>query len=1104
MAMDCLRISQTRTDDQRHRVQLRLEAKGQAPLEAVSTFAFALTDQDREDLRWYLEDYLVYPMDPAPTIAARIEQRMADLGEQLFREVFQSSEDARDLWADLRPRLAKTRVEIATSVQEATSIPWELLRDSKSDVPLALRAQAFVRTQPQTVQPVPAVRPGKGPIRILLVICRPREEQDVPFRSVASRLIRGLSEDSRALFQLDVLRPPTFERLGEVLRAARAAGEPYHVVHFDGHGWYGELEPEGGLAALVSSLNSVVLDAGGSGAHGYLAFEHPGAEANLLLVRGQEVGKLLVETEVPVLVLNACRSAHADVATAPEAAGDSPHDQVRAFGSLAQEVLDQGMPAALAWRYNVYVVTAAQFVADFYAALTQGRTVGEAATLGRKKLHDQPLREIAFEPRPLQDWCVPVVYEAAPVRLFPEPKKTTELTISLDAGEGPPQRGQVDSLLPRPPDVGFIGRDETLLALDRAFDTQSVVLLHAYAGSGKTTTAAEFARWYSLTGGVEGPVLFTSFEQYRPVPRVLDEIERVFGSWLERGGVNWLALEDDARRDVALQALGLIPVLWIWDNVEPVAGFPAGTPSAWTAAEQRELADFLRDARGTKAKFLLTSRRDEKGWLGDLPARVTVPPMPLQERVEMARALAAKRGHRLTEVADWRPLLEFTQGNPLTITVLVGQALRDGLGTREQIEAFVEQLRRGEAEIKDDEAEGRSGSLAASLSYGLDHAFTEPERRILALLHLFQSIVAVDTLRHMGDQEEDWSLPEPRGATPGQLVALLDRAAEIGLLAPQGSSHYAIHPALPWYFRDLFEKCYPGRRTEAERAFTEAMGWLGNYLHQAYERGDRDQVASIAAEEANLLHSCRLARARGWWRLAVSAMQGLDQLYDHTGRPAEWARLVEGIVPDFVDPTTDGPLPGREDEWSLVTEYRVRLARKARDLAEAERLQRICVEWDRRRAAEALEAPAGVLDDAQRNAVRTLTASLHDLGQVQHELRRPQCLDSYQEALDLGERIGDRAMAAVCASSLGNAYALIPSLRDLAEAERWYQRALDLREAHDRLGRARSHGQLGGVAYGRFAEAREAGRPESELLGACPANGSGDAQSCASARPERY
>ena len=78
-----------------------------------------------------------------------------------------------------------------------------------------------------------------------------------------------------------------------------------------------------------------------------------------------------------------------------------------------------------------------------------------------------------------------------------------EHVIVFDADDGG------DPALPATPDAGFWGRDETLLALDRAFDTHPIVLLHAYAGSGKTATAAEFARWYALTGGVEGPVLFT-------------------------------------------------------------------------------------------------------------------------------------------------------------------------------------------------------------------------------------------------------------------------------------------------------------------------------------------------------------------------------------------------------------------------------------------------------------------------------------------------------------------------------------------------------------------------------------------------------------------
>jgi len=56
------------------------------------------------------------------------------------------------------------------------------------------------------------------------------------------------------------------------------------------------------------------------------------------------------------------------------------------------------------------------------------------------------------------------------------------------------------------------------------------------------------------------------------------------------------------------------------------------------------------------------------------------------ERVQLARAIAEKHGRRRTDVESWRPLLDFTQGNPLTLTVVLGQALRDGLRSKEQIE----------------------------------------------------------------------------------------------------------------------------------------------------------------------------------------------------------------------------------------------------------------------------------------------------------------------------------------------------------------------------------------------------------------------------------
>ncbi|MFP5286467.1 MAG: CHAT domain-containing protein [Thermoanaerobaculia bacterium] len=971
-----LRIQQHPLEEGRHRVEVALDGDG-ARRTAESTFAFSLSPQDEEDLRWYLEDFLQYPQEPAPTIARRVEGRMAEVGTELFRAVFQANDDCRRIWSRVEERLLETRIEIVTGVAEAATIPWELLREPSAEAVLALTAHSFVRAQPDSARAPRLPARKKGKIRILLVLCRPRGEKDVPFRSVASQLLRGLSEANREAYDLDLLRPPTFEQLGRVLREAHRRGEPYHVVHFDGHGTFTEIKSPGALGALLGRLTSIVLAGQREGKHGYLWFENPQLEDKGDLVDGTSLGKLLADTGVPVLVLNACRSAHTE--PSPKPAAEDPHSKVRAFGSLAQEVMDQGVAGVVAMRYNVYVVTAARLAAELYASLARGAVLGEAVTLARKNLSDNPLREVVHAPLPLQDWTVPVVYEAAPLQVFPKTKDEVGLTIQVKEGASASAAGGLDPSLPPPPDAGFFGRDETLLALDRAFDKVPIVLLHAYAGSGKTTTAAEFARWYSLTGGVDGPVLFTTFERYLPLPRVLDRIGQVFGPALENAGVHWLTLDDQNRRQVALQVLTQIPVLWIWDNVESVSGFPAGTPSAWSAEEQGELLAFLRDLRGTKAKVLLTSRRDERSWLGDLPVRIQVPPMPMTESLQLVRALAERHGRKLADVEDWRPLLAFAQGNPLTLTVLAGQALRDKLRTKEQIEGFVARLRSGEAGFTDEINEGRSRSLGASLAYGFEQAFSEEERKKLALLHLFQGFVDVDVLCWMGDPKASWCLPEVRGLTREEGIALLDRTAEVGLLTAYGSGYYGIHPALPWFFKGLFKRCYLAGDLAAVRAFVEAMGELGNYYHRQYHAGNRDVLGGLRVEEANLLHTRRLARAHGWWHGVLSAMQGLGRLYHHTGRRAEWKRLVEEIVPDFVDPESDGPLPGREEDWSLVTEYRVGLAREERQWAEAERLQTVHVDWDRERAAPALARPAGELAGEKRNAVRTLAASLHEM-----------------------------------------------------------------------------------------------------------------------------
>jgi tetratricopeptide (TPR) repeat protein len=1063
-----------------------LEGDGSHQTAAVR-FQFKLTSQEQENIRWYLEDYLQYLSDPAPQIAAKVEKRMTELGSELFKAVFQTDDDARTLWTTLHQNLNNTRVEILPDITQATAIPWELLHNPEADTFLALQSLSFVRVHSQVHSQISQrsrlPQADGNVIRILLIICRPQGRDDVPFRSVASRLIKGLGNRPDE-FQLDVLRPPTFQQLTNVLQSAKAEGKPYQIVHFDGHGVFLD---------VIAKTSGTIPDPGNM--RGYLMFENSDYQKNQELIHGKLLGKVLVNADVSLLILNACRSAHAEALEQPAQIDmDMDNEQsnsqtrVRAFGSLAQEVMNAGMAGVVAMRYNVYVMTAAQFVADLYGSLVQGRTLGEAVTVGRQQLQEQPQREVAYKPVELQDWLVPVVYEAEPIALFPTPIDAPKLNITLHENDALPTTGMLDAQLPKTPDVGFFGRDETLLAIDRAFDHHAIVLLHAFAGSGKTSTAAEFGRWYALTGGLlkdgkQGHVLFTSFQRYLPLSRVLDKLGQIFERDFERSGIHWLTLDDAQRRTVALQVLSQVPVLWIWDNVEPVAGFPDGETQRWSEIEQQELVDFLRDARDTKAKFLLTSRRDERAWLGDLPARIEVPPMPMQERIQLARVLAEKYGHCLTEVEDWRPLLRYTQGNPLTITALVSQALRDELRTKQQIEDFVLLLQAGEAEINDNENEGRSKSLGASLSYGLS-TFNETEQQQLSLLHLFQDFVQVGVLQGMGEPREVWCLPIIRGLTREQGIALLDRAAEVGLLTSLGEGYYAIHPVLPWYFKRLFDSHHSNVAIAAQdlpiRAFVGVMSRLGDYYLTEYGNGRLD-VLWLLMEEANFLNAYQLAKTNSWWSDLIGTLQGLQGLYDHIGRTAEWVRLAKEVIPIFVDLDTNEPRTELEEDWSIVTGYRIKLAKREKQWEQVEQLLKVKLDWEHKAATSAIALSPKVLDNKQRNKICTLALSLGQFSDFLREQGKSDCVRFYKEGIQLCQRITEPQLEAILTFNLGHAFKDISNLRSLEQAEQCYLRSLDLVDKNDYLGRSRCLSQLGLVARERFKEALASHQPLSIL-----------------------
>lgn len=1060
----------------KHNIRLVLKRSGQPDILGEAKIAFALTPQEQEELRWYMEDYLRVAETVEEVQVQQVEEWIKRRGEELYNKVLAANKDTQAIWFAIREQLADLRIEITTGITEAASIPWELMRDPQSDSAIALRVQSFVRVQSNpNIGFVPVPPMDEGRLRLLYVVCRPGGRDDVELRAVANRLLQGLGKDL-ARFDITALRPPTFEQLQKELTDAKAAGRPFHIVHFDGHGCYEDLS-KSTLSGWLKAINGLTLGGKNTGKHGYLMFEHPDSAENMRPVSGNELGQLLHDTGVPVLVLNACQSAMHEAVAGPKPAADNAHDEVRAIGSLAQAVIDHGIPAVLGMRYSVFVVTAAQYIGQLYAALAKGSTFGEAATASRKHLARNPDRWVGLQPLPLQDWFVPVVYEAMPIHLLPQDASADEDDRSeLDPVQNAP------SLLRYVPDTGFVGRDETLLLLDRAFDHHPVVLLHAYAGQGKTATAVEFARWYARTGGLghRPVVLFISFEN----PINLNDVLNQIGQLAVEG---WSAINEiDRKRKEVLKFLHRIPVLWIWDNVEPVAGFPAGTESQWTREEQQDLANFLKlikEDNKTQARILLTSRRDEQAWLGGIPHHIEMSRMRNSDAASLARSLSADKDIAREEIADWQPLLDYCQGNPLTLRVIVGQAIRIGLRGRDQIVDFVEAIRSGEHAISDaDEREGRDKSLGASLDYGFRHAFKDDELPIIALLHLFQGTVDVDALEAMG--KEPHALPELKGKTKADLTSLLDLARDTGLLTHLDATWYTIHPALPWFLRQLFARHYDGQAgrstaTATLRAWVQAIGELGNYYNRKFNEGNWKVIQFLFLEEANLLHARRIARRHSWWDPVASAMQGLCDLYDYQGRHSEWSRLVTEITPDFCTPGDD-PISGREDLYSLVMGYRVDIAETHdHDHFRAAALLEKRMVWNREQAATALALPPHApLDQKQSNRIRTLAVSVFTLGHIHMEQGNPDCVAAYEEAIRYFQRIEETEGEATVHFSLGTAYKDVPAIRNLDTAETAYRRGLALLNPNSTSRRASTTKQIGMVHHMRFLESRQRGEPE--------------------------
>ncbi|MFP5289020.1 MAG: CHAT domain-containing protein, partial [Thermoanaerobaculia bacterium] len=534
-------------------VQVLLHREGHIPPEPAGPaipFEPPLSAEEREDLRWYLEEYLEIPYAVYEDRGTAIAGKIPVWGERLFESVFGAGRPGHKPYVQARAA-EPCELWIASSSAAFLSLPWELLKDPDRPSPLALELAGINRTVASDAAAADP-RPGER-LRVLMVIARPYGRRDVRYRMIARPLLERLGPVAGEVL-LDVLRPPTWAELRRKLEEARDEGEPYHILHFDGHGTFGTRAGGGGGNPLRYGSPQ-----------GYLLFETESGDKDP--VAAEQVAPLLAEAKVPLLVFNACQSGRLEGGAGPEAA-------------VATRLLQSGVAAVVAMGYSVYAVAAAEFMAAFYEALFAGRTVSQAVTEGRRQLHKADLRPSPKGPLPLDDWLVPVCYsrrEVAFPRLRPAPARPGDLSLAEalagmrsvpSVPEGVHEEGDLS------PEGGrFFGRDAEIQELEKALRLQHVAVLHGVGGTGKTELAKGFARWLRDSGGLDDPglVFFHSFE-----PGVasfgLDGVVASVG--LRLFGSDFARLKQEERRHAVLEALRRYRMLLVWDNFETVHSQP--------------------------------------------------------------------------------------------------------------------------------------------------------------------------------------------------------------------------------------------------------------------------------------------------------------------------------------------------------------------------------------------------------------------------------------------------------------------------------------------------------------------------------------------------
>ena len=721
------------------------------------------------------------------------------------------------------------------------------------------------------------------------------------------------------------------------------------------------------------------------------------------------------------------------------------------------------------------------FADAFYTGIARGDGAASAVSAARRAMMEHPHRPSAGGPIVSWDWITPVVYRSAqyePVVVKPEEPELAMPGVISATPEPPPRQ------LPRGGPYGLIGRRREILELERALETNSIVLLSGPVGIGKSEAALGLAAWLEKSGGRPDGVFHTTFDVGAGLDKALHEVGTALA------GLEFGDLPTSARRSWLLDYLREHQTLLVWDCVENLAGFPNTGAGLLEDAELVELDEFLTElaAEGGESRVVLVSRRNDEPWLSAPHGVYSLDGLGGQDRIEFATRLMEESSVDPDRLGlEFIEFLDLVEGHPLAMEVAIPLIKEIPASVLlSELQRAIETYQPGPGE------EGRPVYLTALLEYSFSR-MPRRSRTHLPFLSLFRSRVMMDILTHI-TQENAYRSVMGEQMGWGACRTLLRSARTGGFLEPITPSVYQIHPSLGWFYgRALYRQLPPSRVAELEDEFVRVYADTADYFMETLYENQESGTNAILAEEGNLTQALALALESGQWDNVQLLTQPLAQVYRMQKRYPELRRLRRQLLDVTGSTAAAAEANGATDLWLYLLGTESSECIETNELNRADELNRQLLGYfesqpnaDSDPQAAAVYHQMGEvalkrwrLDEADEWYTKSLAIiesgedrapvadDYYGMGLVrQYQRRYTEARDWFSRSLDIHQRLEDVEEMVKDYRSLG----LCAQFRfEYQEAESWYHRAREiLEEARDEETSVLIYHALGTIAHAQY------------------------------------